>query len=445
MKFPLISDIATTSVALIDAKSSVSQALDIMLKENHRNAIILDDDCFRILTVIDILNIKKDIQKIDTELSTLNLAKIPTISKNKNVLDTMQYLSNSIEHICVLNNDKTFYGLVTHTDITSNIDPDTLMDNYKLVDFLKYGRRMKWVCKDVITSDLLEDMNNGVFDNIVVIDDMKPIGILTTKDVMRLLKNNNDLSLSVENYMSSPVDTINKNSSIKEALLFIKQKHYKRVVVVDNDGVLSGIVSQKELISLTYSRWAMLMKEYQAELNEINNMLKSQNKEFEVLASTDPLTGLYNRHKFSELYISSYQAMTQRHNKMSIILLDIDFFKKVNDTYGHNVGDQVLIQISHTLLRTLRNIDIVCRWGGEEFIVLLPTAELEMAITIAEKIRKYIESLNIDIAGQVTASFGISEVKEGETMEDVINRADRALYIAKESGRNCVKTELDKT
>jgi len=135
--------------------------------------------------------------------------------------------------------------------------------------------------------------------------------------------------------------------------------------------------------------------------------------------------------------------MVQRHNKMSLILLDIDFFKKVNDNYGHNMGDQVLIQISHTLLRTLRNIDIICRWGGEEFIAILPTAPLEIASVITEKIRKSIEELDIDIVGKVTASFGVAEVKEGESMEDVVDRADKALYLAKDSGRNCVKTELD--
>ncbi|MEO1953164.1 MAG: GGDEF domain-containing protein [Campylobacterales bacterium] len=183
------------------------------------------------------------------------------------------------------------------------------------------------------------------------------------------------------------------------------------------------------------------MKEHQEELNEINTILKNKNKEFETLASTDSLTGLYNRYKFSELYITSYKSMVQRHNNMSLILLDIDFFKKVNDTFGHNRGDQVLIQISHTLLRTLRNIDIICRWGGEEFVALLPTAPLDIAKNIAEKIRTNIEQLTIDIVGKVTASFGVAEVKEGEKMEDVIDRADKALYLAKESGRNCVKTE----
>jgi len=179
------------------------------------------------------------------------------------------------------------------------------------------------------------------------------------------------------------------------------------------------------------------MKEYQEELSEINMMLQNKNIEYENIASTDSLTGLYNRDKFSQLYLSSYTSMVQRHNYMSLILLDIDFFKKVNDVYGHNAGDKTLVQISHTLLKTLRNIDVVCRWGGEEFIVMLPTADLEHACSIADKLRKAIEDLSIDVVGQVTSSFGVSQVREGEEMKDAIDRADKALYLAKDYVHKC--------
>ena len=135
--------------------------------------------------------------------------------------------------------------------------------------------------------------------------------------------------------------------------------------------------------------------------------------------------------------------MLQRHNDTSMILIDIDFFKKVNDSYGHNVGDSVLIQVSHAILRTLRGIDIVCRWGGEEFIALLPTASLENASILAQTLRKYIESLDLEIVGNITVSIGVASVREGDEMKEVVERADKALYLAKNSGRNCVKTQED--
>ena len=443
MKFPLISDIASQSVVTIDISASIGEALDLMLRKNHRNIIVIDGFTFKILTIMDILNIKTEGLSLDASLMSLSLSEVPTITKEKNVLDTLEYLQNSIEHICVVNPDNTLFGLVTHTDISSNIDPDTLMDNYRLKDLLKLGRRMKWVGPKEVTSSLLEHMMNGIFDNVVVVENMIPIGILTTKDVMRLIKNDEDLEREVECFMTSPVETITREASIKEALEFIKDKHFRRVVVVDKENKLSGIIAQKELISLTYSKWAMLMKDYQQELTELNKILESKNKEYQTKASTDALTGLYNRHKFAELYLSSYTSMVQRDNKMSFILLDIDFFKKVNDTYGHNVGDQVLIQLSHILQRTLRNIDIICRWGGEEFVILLPTADLTTGMNIAQKLRTNIENMNIDTVGKITASFGISEVQTGDTMEDSVSRADKALYLAKKSGRNCIKTQKD--
>ncbi|MCW8895882.1 diguanylate cyclase [Sulfurimonas sp.] len=443
MKFPTIGEIATTSVVSIDVKSSITDAIDMMLEHNHRNIIVIDEGEFRILTIVDVLNIQTKKIDLSTQLKDLKLPAVPAIYKHKNVLDTLEYLSDNVDYLCVINDDDSLYGFITHTDITSNIDPDTLMNNFRLQDFLKLGKRMKWVSKDEKTSDLINEMVHNSYDNVIIVEDSKPVGIFTTKDVMKLIKNNKELDLPISKYMSTPVDTITRGASVKEALSFVNEKHYKRAVVVDEDGNLSGIIAQKELISLTYSGWAEIMKEYHEELNEINAKLENKNKEYETRASTDALTGLYNRFKFSELYNSSYTSMVQRHNDMSLIILDIDHFKNVNDTYGHNVGDNVLIQVSQTLLKTLRNIDIVCRWGGEEFIILLPTANLGQATLLAEKLRTYIEKLEIDVVKKITSSFGVSQVYEGDDMKTVINRADKALYLAKNSGRNCVKTEKD--
>lgn len=443
MKFPLLSDIASREVISVNIDATITHALDVMLKENHRNVVVLDGKNFYILTIIDVLNLTNEKQNLDIKLSEIQLKSAPRITKDKNVLDTLEFLNNSVEYICIVNADDSLYGLVTHSDISSNIDPETLMENYRLKDFLKLGRRMKWVNKDQKTALLLHEMTKGQFDNVVVVENMIPIGILTTKDVLRLIKERVDLEKSVSCYMTSPVDTISNKASIKEALEFIKKKHFRRVVVVDTEKKLTGIIAQKELISLTYSKWASLMKDYQQELTELNHMLESKYREVENKAATDALTGLYNRHKFMELYLSSYRSMVQRDNRMSLILIDVDFFKVVNDTYGHNVGDQVLIQVSHILLRNLRNIDIICRWGGEEFIALLPTVNLATAKDIAQKIRQKLESTEIDIVGNITASFGVSEIEVGEDMQEVIARADRALYLAKNSGRNCVKTQED--
>ncbi len=444
MKFPILSDIASTEVISVNIEDSTSKAIEQMLMHEHRHVVVIGENCNYIISIINILDLKEKKITLETPLSNLKLQEIPSINKNKNVLDAVEYLSDNVEYICVTNDDGSIYGILTHTDITSNIDPETLMENYRLQDFLTLGHKMKWVNKNEKISDLISDMVDSAYDNVIVVDDdLKPIGILTTKDIMMLIKTQTDLNVAVKAHMSMPVDSIHKNASIKEAVNFIKKKHYKRVIVVDDDGKLTGIISQKELISLTYSKWVILMKEYQEELCEINSLLLNQNKEYENMAFTDSLTGLYNRRKFSDLYLSSFLAFKQRHNEMSLIMLDIDHFKKVNDSYGHDVGDEVLVKVAHTLLKSFRNIDIVCRWGGEEFIALLPTASLDNATILAEKIRVHIEELEIDLVGHISASFGVAQVSEDDEMQKVINRADKALHLAKESGRNCVKTQND--
>ncbi|MBS4068371.1 GGDEF domain-containing protein [Sulfurimonas sp.] len=442
MKFPSIGEIATTSVVSIDIDRTIAEAMKMMFNNEHRNLIVREGNNFRILRVGDILNIK--IQNIDLQksLRELDLAVVKTAHKDKNILQIVDYLNCEIEYICVVNDDGSFYGLVAHADIASSIDPDTLMDNFCLQDFLKLSRRAKWVNKNTKTMDLLQEMIKNDFESVIVIENFKPIGIFTTKDVVRVMKHNEDLELNIGSYMSSPVDTISKDCSMKDALEFLKLKRYKRVVVVDEDGKMSGIITQKELISLSYSRWAMLIKEHHEELSQLNASLLYKNKKYEVMASTDALTGLYNRHKFSELYNSSYLTMEQRGNVMSLMILDIDYFKKINDTFGHGIGDGVLIQISHALLKNLRNIDIICRWGGEEFVVLLPAVDLNQATFLAEKLRESIEIFEIDMVGRVTASFGVTQVNRGDALEAVVERADKALYEAKASGRNCVRANF---
>ncbi|MDQ1263013.1 MAG: hypothetical protein QG559_14 [Campylobacterota bacterium] len=437
MRFPTIGEIATTSVVAVNRGYTISEAIDVMCDNGHRNIVVIDEDEFYLLGVSDLLSIKMRNANFDLLLKELELSKIPTMHKDENILNTMEYLSCDIEHICATNDDGSLYGLVTHTDITSSIDPESLMNNFCLNDFLRLGKRVRWINKDLSTSVVLDDMLKNSSDSVMIVEDKKPIGIFTTKDVIRVIRKNFDLEKPISNYMSTPVETIAKQSSVKQALDFLNKKHYKRVVVVDEMGNMSGMITQKELISLAYSKWAILMKEHQEELHQINATLLNKNKQIEQIASRDPLTNLYNRYKFSKLFVSSYKMMLERENALSLVIMDIDYFKRINDTYGHNVGDEVLIYISNIILNALRDTDIVCRWGGEEFVMLLPSVNIENALSIAHKIRGLIKEQQVKHF-KVTASFGVTEIKEQDDLKSVIARADSALYEAKNSGRDAV-------
>ena len=160
------------------------------------------------------------------------------------------------------------------------------------------------------------------------------------------------------------------------------------------------------------------------------------------MATTDLLTGLLNRRAFLES-TGREVARTKRYNDaLSVILLDVDHFKHINDRRGHAAGDMVLAAVGKLLNRALRTCDIVARWGGEEFVLVLPSTALDGAAQVAERVRELLESCEIEDGNgdriPVTASFGVASYTAGETLEQVVDRADRAMYLAKSGGRNRV-------
>lgn len=158
-------------------------------------------------------------------------------------------------------------------------------------------------------------------------------------------------------------------------------------------------------------------------------------------SKTDPLTGLYNRRHIREMIENKFISYERNKKKFALIIADIDFFKKINDTYGHDCGDRVLKVISKCLQGAVREQDFVSRWGGEEFLLLFPETEIEGARILADRIRGIIEEQIIEYNGvqvSITMTFGVAVNEDYEIIEDTIKKADNALYEGKNRGRNCV-------
>ncbi|PLY06647.1 MAG: hypothetical protein C0625_08655 [Arcobacter sp.] len=167
--------------------------------------------------------------------------------------------------------------------------------------------------------------------------------------------------------------------------------------------------------------------------------LKEKSNLLEYQANHDQLTGLFNRQKFNEIFSKEIKREKRYQNSLCIITFDIDDFKNFNDDYGHMVGDEVLKVISKIVMNSVREHDSVARWGGEEFLVLLPQTQLNGAIQVAEKIRAAIEKYQDSvIPGQITASFGVTKLEKDDDEVSVLKKADEALYIAKNKGKNLV-------
>jgi len=162
------------------------------------------------------------------------------------------------------------------------------------------------------------------------------------------------------------------------------------------------------------------------------------------MAITDQLTGLYNR-RYMASHLDNLMASAAAAGKpLAFVIMDIDYFKAVNDTYGHDVGDEVLREFAHRIGANIRGIDLACRYGGEEFVVVMPETDAAFAFTVAERLRKSVETTPIEISRApysltITISIGIAALEgEGDTAEALLRRADQALYSAKRNGRNRV-------
>jgi len=154
----------------------------------------------------------------------------------------------------------------------------------------------------------------------------------------------------------------------------------------------------------------------------------------------DQLTGLYNRHKLDSFMDQEVARCTRYGSTFSLVIFDLDHFKSINDRFGHNEGDAVLASVSGLLKDGIRESEIAGRWGGEEFLILLPETSLDCAVPVADRLRGSIESHRFTIPERVTISVGVAAFRPGDTPHEIIQRADAALYSAKESGRNCVKS-----
>jgi len=268
---------------------------------------------------------------------------------------------------------------------------------------------------DIIISDIRMPNTNGLdmIEQIRQINDNIPIVISTAHKETDLLLES--IKLGVNGYLLKPINF----KQLKQVIKQICEKIY-------------------------YKRKA---KQYEENLEKL---VKERTQELEIaksklaeMANKDPLTNLYNRRYFNDVADTLLSMAHRQQQEFSIFMLDIDRFKLINDTYGHNAGDVVLKKLSNLLTTSIRQSDVAIRFGGEEFVVLLPNTNIDGAVLIAKKLKEAIENIeikipNIDII-KFTVSIGISQCdcsKNAEVIDDLVHKADEALYEAKRAGRN---------
>jgi diguanylate cyclase (GGDEF)-like protein/PAS domain S-box-containing protein/putative nucleotidyltransferase with HDIG domain len=207
--------------------------------------------------------------------------------------------------------------------------------------------------------------------------------------------------------------------------------------IVNDKGEQQGVLASFDDVTTLEEQRNDLLQTL-AKLRESRQQIEKQNRELQILATRDPLTGCLNRRSFFERFEREWQGSIRYGHPLSCIMVDIDHFKSINDEFGHSAGDLVLRKVAATLHQVARDTDVVCRYGGEEFCVLLPNIDVASAKLAGERLRAAIEAIDFE-QRTITASFGISAISLGaKDMQELLDQADKCLYVAKRRGRNRV-------
>ncbi len=208
--------------------------------------------------------------------------------------------------------------------------------------------------------------------------------------------------------------------------------------------------------SVLNKRYQTLTERYQKQLRQLQKivkisdhyqqMLQDLNETLRIASTQDPLTGLFNRRLMLDRLENEAALTNRRNNVFSVLMIDVDHFKNVNDTWGHNAGDKALILIASTLKIALRSSDVCARWGGEEFLILLPDTGETGGLEIANRLLTAIRGLRIPempACQNLTVSIGLAQYRRGDKLDETLKDSDRALYAAKARGRDCIVKALE--
>jgi diguanylate cyclase (GGDEF)-like protein/PAS domain S-box-containing protein len=562
MNLDKISSIMSREVVTLGPKESLLSAVEKMNSNNVSCVVVVEEKKpVGILTERDIIHFISNNITLALDVTIVqSMMKNPvvSVSETTDILDAANLMvTNNLRRLVVVDGGNNISGVITQTDIIKNLSIDFF------ISFRKTEQIMKLEVISVGKKDTLpkavELMAKNKISCVLVIENSKPVGIITERDVTRAIAENK-ASKVIEEIMTSPVFTADKNISLYDAARLMEENRLRRLIIVDSNDNVIGIVTQSDIIKNIRADYIELLKKMVEErskaltesetkyrtlveqslegiiiiqdglikfvnptLLKISNygekemvgenvlrfispedmelVLKSLNKSFvdqkvkipleikmlhkneetiylEVLSTsiqyegnpailttlrditerkkteaelkrlviTDDLTGLFNQRYFYAQVAREIEIVKRHGRQLSMFLADIDMFKDFNDTYGHWEGDNVLKKIGEILQKNIRMIDMAFRYGGEEFIVLLPETKYNDAIIVAERIRKAVAQTvfypfsldgHPDIISK-TVSIGVTEFLHNDDIKSFLKRVDNAMYQAKKTGRNMV-------
>lgn len=366
--------------------------------------------------------------------------------ENNNKIEIVSFLpiknlkQDTVAWIVSYTKDEIIKSSILETFITRGIFfLLSLMIVYLLLRQLKANIRIEKEKENSEKQRVLLDEILNTTDNIMIITDFKDVKFSNNQFKSNMLvsdssefnseNNHNMLSIFIEYEGYLHAGLLKKNQTFPQL--------YKNTRITERKVLLLNKNFEPKAYSIVIKKLSQ-NKDYLVTLSDISKM-QEELAHVENKAYIDGLTGVYNRNKFNELFIKELERIKRYKEPLCLAMIDIDKFKKFNDTYGHLIGDEVLINLAQTVNNNIRSSDIFARWGGEEFVLAFVNTPIEKAKEVSLILKDKIENNEHKTAGKITASFGVTQLREDDDLNSILKRSDEALYKAKENGRNRVE------
>ena len=532
-------DLAEKEDMWVDTYSTLRQLFQLMQKNEKGVVVVLKrEKPVGILTERDVVRLLYT--GVDLAEEAERFARKPLVTaRGKRTIGYALSLmvENNIRRLLVVDSSDNFLGVVTQQELLNHLEEDFYRSSLIVKHIFDQLKDLVSVARNDSINEVLKKMVEHNISAVPILENDMAVGIITEKDVLKLANDNVSFQEPVGKYMSSPVTFANPETRLIDVVKTMNTEHIRRVVVEDVDGLAVGMITNRDLVrnfegdyneflerKLRYSKevlnllpemlfevidtgddqlvvWAndKVLSRFGREIidkpvtqlvpsqrwHDIYRTLMEQNKIEDVrfkkdkciyefsgfylpldrktekgriqlllrditeevtLATTDPLTSIYNRRYMNEFLAKEAERSRRTDRGFAVSITDVDDFKKINDTYGHLSGDIVLKKIVRAMISCTREYDTVGRYGGEEFLIILPEIDKQTATLVCNRLRRNIEELEVEVMeGEkitVTASFGIASFQEdGVLPEDLLVKADERLYKAKREGKNLVVFE----
>jgi len=430
------------NILIVDDKKTNIITLSALLSENFSSINIIDvdngEDALKVANQNYLDLIILDVQMPDMdgfEVASL-LKHNPKTKEIPIIFLTALHKSEGFE--------KKGYNLGAIEYFTKPIQENQFINRIRLyLELFEKNReieRQRALLQGILDSEknltITTDFENVTFANKSF---LKFFGVKNVKECKKKFKNILNIFLEHRFYLNTNfINTDNKTEKeIGESfykLINSTEETSRIVIMADKDGEHhSFYIGIDHLIDLNDNN------NYLISLTDITEMT-IEKRDILKKAYIDNLTGIKNRYKFEEVFEYQLEVSKRYKQPLSLAVIDIDNFKNFNDKYGHLIGDDMLIMLAHKINNNVRKTDTFARWGGEEFVILFNETDLANAVKISETLKDRIETLEHDIAGGITASFGVAQHQNDESLGSLFERADKALYEAKASGRNAIKS-----